>query len=274
MGSLVLADASFAGTPAPAVSAPAPASMPDITGSVSAGYDSEYYFRGLWFSSNNMWAGASVSVPLAEKFSLGAGALYTQSMYTELTGPDLAYSELDLFASLNYDAGWGKIGLVATSYQFFKTFSGETNGNSFGFASDPDSTKTNASDIGITLAVPVGDFNLYGASYYDLRIHAAYFELGADYTYKVSEKLSIVPSVQLGIAGNEYYTYPNLPGPLGTNGGLTHFRLGITAPYKVTDAFTVTPYIAANLALEARKDLNTIRPQDDVFGGLSVSYSF
>jgi hypothetical protein len=255
MGSLLLADASSA----------------SITGSVSAGYDSEYYFRGLWFSSNNVYGAASISVPLAEKFSLSMGALYTQSMYTELIGPDLAYSELDLFASLNYDAGWGKIGFVATNYNFFKTFSGETNGNSFGFASDPDSTITNASDLGLTFAIPVGDFNLYAAGYYDLRIHAAYFELGADYTYKFSDKFSIVPSVQLGYAGNDYYTYKNAT---GEDSGFTHIRAGITAPYKVTDAFTITPYVALNVALEAREDINTARPQEDLFGGLSLSYSF
>jgi hypothetical protein len=199
------------------------------------------------------------------------GALYTYGLHTPLSGPNLDYSELDLFASLNYDAGWGKIGLVATNYNFFDTFSGKVNGTSFGTAADPDSTITNASDLGLTFAIPVGDFNIYAASYYDLRIHAPYFEVGADYTFKVSDKFSLVASAQLGYAGNDYYTYVNTT---GVENGFTHVRVGITAPYKVTDAFTVTPYIACNFELEAREAINVTESPQDVFGGLSLSYSF
>ncbi len=251
--------------------APAPAAS-GITGSVAAGYDSEYYFRGLWFSSNNAWGSLSLTVPIADKLTLGLGALYTYGLSTNVPGPtDLDYSELDLIGSLNYDAGFAKFGLVYTNYTFFDTFSGSLNGNTFGFDNASDSTVTGASDLGLTVAIPVGAANIYLAGYYDFKIEDFYFELGADYTFKVSDKFSLVPSVQLGYAASEYYTYSAVT---GVDSGWTHVRVGLTAPYKITDAFTITPYIAANFALEAREQLNTVRGENDLFGGVSVSYSF
>ncbi len=244
----------------------------NITGSISGGYDSEYYFRGLWFSSNNAWGGVNLSMPLAEKLTLNFGALYTNGLQTDIDGAgDLDYSELDLTASLNYDAGWAKFGAVYTNYTFYDTFSGVIDNNGNGFANEPDSNINGTGELGLTMAIPLGAFNVYLSGFYDLKIETGYFELGADYTYAVNDKLSLVPSVQLGYAGGEYYTYPSVS---NDNNGWTHIRAGITAPYKVTDALTVTPYIACNFALEARKDINTARDKNDLFGGLSATYAF
>jgi hypothetical protein len=244
----------------------------NITGSISGGYDSEYYFRGLWFSSNNAWGSVNLSMPVAEKLTLNFGALYTDGLQTDIEGAGyLDYSELDLMASLSYDAGWAKFGAVYTNYTFYDTFSGELNGNGNGFPGERDSNIDGADEFGLTMAVPLGAFNVYLSGYYDFQIETAYFELGADYTYAVSEKLSLVPSMQLGYAGGEYYTYQ---GVTGVDNGFTHLRAGITAPYKATDSLTITPYIACNFALEARKDINTARDENDVFGGISATYAF
>jgi hypothetical protein len=242
-----------------------------ITGSVTAGYDSQYYFRGLWFSSNNLYGGANVSIPVAEKLTLGLGALYTHSLDTSIKGQgDLEYSELDLVASLTYDAGFAKFGTVFTSYQFFDTFSGSINGKTFGFDNVSDSTISNATDLGLTVTVPVGAANLYLGGWYDFKIDATYFEAGVDYTLKLTEWLSLVPAAQIGY-GLDYYTYEPVS---GIDNGWTHIRLGLSAPMKVASNVTITPYIAANLALEAREKLNTVEDENDVFGGVSVSVSF
>ena len=245
----------------------------NITGSISGGYDSEYYFRGLWFSSNNAWAGVNLSMPVAEKLTLNFGALYTNGLDTDIDGVgNLNYSEMDLMASLNYDAGWAKFGAVYTNYTFFDTFSGALDdGTSNGFGGEDDSFVKGVGEVGLTMAIPLGAFNVYLAGYYDIKIEAAYFEVGADYTYAVNDKLSLIPSVQLGYAGGEYYTYPSVS---NDDNGWTHIRAGITAPYKVTDALTITPYIACNFALEARKDINTARDKNDLFGGISATYAF
>lgn len=273
LGSFGLAASSIAGTaPASTVSTPAESALPGITGSIAAGYDSEYYFRGLWFSSNNVWGAVNLSVPVAEKLTFGFGALYTNGLDTSVAGNDIDYSELDIIGSLNYDAGWARIGLVYTNYFFFDTFSGEVNGATNGFGTDSDSTITGASDIGLTFAVPVGDATIYLAGYYDLRIDATYFELGADYTFKICDALSIIPSAQLGYAGNEYYTYRNLT---GENNGFTHVRVAVSAPYKIMDCLVLTPYVAVNYSLSAREEINEISvAENDFYAGLALTYSF
>jgi hypothetical protein len=274
MGSFVLADSSFAGTTSEAAAPMAAApSASGITGSAAAGYDSEYYFRGLWFSSNNVTGAVNLSIPVADKLTLGLGAYYTHALDTTVPAGDLDYSELDLFGSLTYDAGWGKVGLVVTNYQFFNTFSGELANGVSNSGPDGDSGVTEATDVGVTFAIPVGSMNLYAAGYYDLRIDATYLEVGADYTYAVSDKLSIVPAAQLGFAPNNYYTMPTFS---GEDSGFTHLRLAVSAPYKFTDTLTLTPYAAYNFSLAARKDLNPPSGvnQNDFYAGAALSYAF
>jgi hypothetical protein len=269
MGSFVLANSSFAGTTtseaAPMASAP---SASGITGSVAAGYDSEYYFRGLWFSSNNAWGSVNLAMPVADKLTLGLGAYYTNGLDTTVSTGDLDYSELDLIGSLTYDADWGKVGLVVTNYRFFQSYFGEVNGATIGDPGD-DSTISDTTDIGLTFAIPVGAMNVYAAAYYDVRINAPYFEVGADYTYALNDKFSIVPAAQLGYAGNNYFTFG------GADNDFTHLRLAVSAPYKFTDALTFTPYVAYNISLEARRDINSSEVnEDDFYAGAALSYSF
>lgn len=259
-----------AGTPTD-VAKPAAPSAPWITGSASAGFDSSYYFRGLWFSNNNLWGSANATIPLTDKLTFGLGTLYTHSLDTDISGTgDLDYSELDLIASLNYDAGFAKFGLVATHYRFFDTFSGSVNGNTFGFPNVSDSTINNATDLGLTTTIPLGDANIYLGGWYDFKISGIYLEAGLDYTIKLTDKFSIIPSVQLGY-GADYYTYQPVS---GVSSGWTHVRTALNAPYKITDALIVTPYIAANFSLKARENLNTVEASDDVYGGISLSFSF
>jgi hypothetical protein len=267
----LLATGALAGTPSPkAPVTPPPADDPFLTGSVSIGYDSGYYFRGLWFSNNNLWGGVNLSIPLADKLSLGIGGLYTHSLDTDIDGSTLDYSELDLIASINYDATWAKFGLVMTSYQFFDTFSGSINGQTFGFSNVYDSTISNAIDLGLTMAIPVGAANFYLGGWYDFKIDAVYLEAGVDYTLKITEKLSLVPAVQIGY-GFDYYTYEPVS---GVSDGFTHVLTRLSAPYKITDTITLTPYVACNFALEARENLNTVEDTNDVFGGVSLTIAF
>ena len=247
-----------------------PPADPLFTGSLSVGYDTEYYFRGLWFSSNNVWGGLNLSIPLADKLSLGLGGLYTYSADTDVDGTNVDYSEMDLIASLNYDAGFARFGLVFTNYSFFDTFSGSTSDGTFGFPEAPDSTIEDAQDLGLTVAVPVGSATIYLGGYWDFKIDAPYFELGADYTFAITESFSLVPSVTVGY-GDNYYSYPELD---LDKSGLTAVLVRLAAPYKLTDSFTITPYIAANLSQETRAGINTARGENDLFGGVSMSYAF
>jgi len=267
---LVLASsACFAGTTEVVTTAPvAPASEPWFSASAFAGYESMYFFRGLWFSNNNLSGGVNFAAPINDKLTFAAGALYTESLHTNVNAnpSSLDYSEMDIFASLSYATDFATFVLSATHYQFFDTFSGSTAAGSYGAG---DTGVTDATDFGISMVKSFGNFNYTLSAFYDVRIDAPYFETGLDYTYAVNDKLSLVPVVQLGYAGTNYYT-----ANVGGN-GLTHVRTAITAPYKVTDAFTVTPMIAANTSLEARDAQNRVDESEfEIYGGISVSYSF
>ena len=98
-GSLMLASSALAGTTATAPKAPVPAPVPvetvglfdNVGVTLEAGYDSEYYFRGLWFSSNNVWTGATLSMPISSKLTFTPGVLYTSSVDTSAnTGAEAA----------------------------------------------------------------------------------------------------------------------------------------------------------------------------------------
>lgn len=269
----------FAGTPSGKAPAPAPepesgALFDTLGATLEVGYDTRYYFRGLWFADNTTWAGLSLSVPLTEQLSLGLGALYTSTVDTlvNIGGNDevLDYSELDLSASLNYDAGFAKFGLAFTNYNFFDTFSGSVGGQTFGFAEAPDSTLKEARDIAFTTAIPIGSLNLYGTYAYDFKVDGHYFEAGVDYTIAVNDRFSIVPSAQVGY-GVDYYSYAEVT---GISSGWNHVRVMITAPIKLTKTATLVPYIAANFSLETREQINTVEGADDLYGGVKVSVTF
>jgi hypothetical protein len=267
---LLASSAAFAGTAEVSAPSVSPASDPWLSASASLGYESAYYFRGLWFSSNNAFGGVNLSAPLTEKLTLGVGALYTQTAgATEVTtGTTLDYSEADFFASLAYATDFATFTLSATHYQFFDTFSGSNNLGSYGSG---DTGVTDATDFGLGMVKNFGDFNYYLSAFYDVRIDGYYLETAIDYTYAVNDKLSLVPVIQTGY-GVEYYT----GGIANSDGeGFTHIRTAITAPYKVCDSLTITPYIANNHSLETRKLQNQFdQSRSEVYGGISASYSF
>jgi hypothetical protein len=242
-----------------------------IGATLEVGYDTRYYFRGLWFADNTTWAGLSLSVPLTEQLSLGFGALYTSTVDTLVNdgvaqNTPLDYSELDLSASLTYDAGFAKLGLVYTHYEFFDSFSGRTNIGQF---NTTDETGVGGvEEVGATIATSVGPVNLYGGFYYDFTIGASYAEVGADAPIEITSWLSLVPAVKLGYGFSNYYT----AFPASHQSGLTHVIPSLSAPIKLTKSATLTPYIAYNLSLTTRHLSNTT--DSEIFGGVKLGVTF
>ncbi|WP_133793281.1 hypothetical protein [Prosthecobacter fusiformis] len=266
----------FAGTSAPAKGVVPPvepesgALFDTLGATIEVGYDTRTYYRGLWFADNATWTGLSLSIPLTEQLSLGLGALYLSTVDTlvndEIGETELDYSELDLTASLNFDAGFAKFGLVYTHYEFFDGFGGRTAAGPFGAG---EGNVSSADEVGITVAAAAGPVNLYAGFYYDFRIGGSYAEIGADLPIEITSWLSIVPAVKTGY-GNDYYTSGVVAG--SRSGGFTHVIPSLSAPIKLTSIATLTPYIAYNISLDARRALNT--QDNEIFGGVKLSVSF
>ena len=259
----------FAGTSAPAKGVTPTveeggALFDTLGATLEVGYDSRYYFRGLWFADNTTWAGVSLSVPLTEKLSLGFGALYTSTVDTTAAGAnDFDYSELDLSTSLTYDAGFAKLGLVYTHYEFFDGFSGSNAGVRNGGG---ELNVGGVEEVGATIATSVGPVNLYGGFYYDFTIGASYAEIGADAPIAINSWLSLVPAVKAGYGFTNYYTFG------GHQSGLTHVIPSLSAPIKLTKTATLTPYVAYNISLDTRHLNNT--QDSEFFGGVKLGVTF
>jgi hypothetical protein len=250
-----------------------------MTGSVDVGYDSGYYFRGLWFSNNNAWEGLTLNLPVTEQLSLTFGGIYTSSLNTRIAngGPTtLKYSELDLIAGASFDAGFAKFGLVYTYYNFYDTFSGSyaNTGLSAANANDRDSGITTSSDLGFTISKSIGPINLNAGYWYDFRIGGQYVESSADYPIEVTSHLSVVPSISVGY-GFDYYSY-NAAG--GVRDGFTAVRPALSFPVKVTESATFTPYAAMNFSGSARYNATTgsnlPEGRNDFYFGGKMSVSF
>jgi len=252
-----------------------PEATPLFTGSVEVGYDSRYYFRGLWFADNTTWAGVNLSVPLTQSLTLGLSALYTSTVNTDVLpsgpGSQLDYSELDLIASLTYDLKFMKIAAVYTNYQFFDTFSGRTDFGSFGRG---EFAVLSVPEAGIVASSSFAGLNFYGAYYYDFNIGGSYIEVGADYPVKITEWLTIIPAVRGGY-GLDYYSNgaPENGGLSGgVTSGITHGLATISAPITITKNCTLTPYGAYNVSGRARQSNNT--QDNEMFGGVKLSVTF
>jgi hypothetical protein len=268
-----------AGTaPAPSGKEPAPmveengALFDTIGATLEVGWDSRYYFRGLWFADNAVWSGLSISIPLTEQLSLGFGALYTSTAGTDLNFgtpfSDYQYRELDLTSSLTFDAGFAKFGLVYTHYEFLDGFSGSDFGAPVGAG---DLNVGGTDEIGLTVALPIGPLNFYAGGFYDFNIHAYYLEAGLDFPIEVTSWLTLVPAVKAGYGLNDYYAGVGvIPG--AHYDGFTHLGVSLSAPIKLTKSATLTPYVAWNISGRTRGQLN--QQDSEVYGGVKLGVTF
>ena len=260
----------LAGDAKPAAAA-APASegiLGPVTATLDTGFDTRYYFRGLWFADNIAWSALNVTVPLADKLTLVVGGSYTKAMNTPyyLNGQygQLEYQEADYWASVNYDAGSAKFGLTYTQYGFPREFSGK-----MGTAAAGDPNKElrvlNAQELGITGSTTFGPVNVAAGAYYDFKIGATYTQLGVDTSFEVTSNVSVVPAVTAGYSIGDYYTYNR------AQGGFTHVIPSVSTPIKLSKNATLTPYAAYNISGSQRRSNVT---DSELFGGVKLSLSF
>lgn len=271
---------------------PEPAALFDSIGAtLDVGYDTRYYFRGLWFADNIVWSALNIAVPLvgggqedAGSLTWNIGAAYISTAQTPFnnTKSGFDYSEVDFITSLVYDAGFAKFGLQYQYYWYPDSYSGSFNGVPNG-GTDSEFGIRGAGEVGFTVAVPIGAANIYLGYYHDFKIGGQYLQAGADYTIAVNDWLSIVPAVYTGY-GFDYYSGTNanlgsqitnnVGQPLnGPSSGFTHILASLSAPIKLTKIATLTPYVAWNHSLDQRTNLN-FTSHNEVFGGVKLSLSF
>lgn len=224
-----------AGTPMPPVTPPAPA---EIGAEVSIGYDTHYIFRGFNVGENLVWAGVDLSVPLVDRLSLDLGTWYGSLA-------EDPYDELDLLAGLTYDMGKFQVSGGAIWYYYPQG----SNGGGYGF--------DDALELAASVATNVVGIDFGLGYFYDLETDGSYIELKAEYTYEVSDRFALVPGASISY-GDDYY---------GVS-GFNAVGARLTAPIKLTERATLSPYIAATWEVDGSGQ------QDEVYGGVSLGVRF
>jgi len=226
-----------------AAAAPAPVAL-DLT----AGYDSEYYYRGLWFSNQNAWYNLGASKKLSDTTTVNALAYYTSS--NDIRSQ---YQELDLGVSLAYDAGFATLTAGYTYFFFFNGYLGNKNvpGNA--------GSQSYAHEFFVSAAKTVGPVNVTATYAYDLYIDASYAELALDKTFALTDSTSLVLKAAAGYSIGGYYTaFSTTNGQnIGTESTWTHVGLNASLPIALSKTATLTPYIAYNLSGGGRTESNT-----------------
>jgi hypothetical protein len=245
-----------------AAAAPAPVAL-DLT----AGYDSEYIYRGLWFSNQNAWYNLGASKKLSDTTTLNALAYYTSS-----NDRNSLYQELDLGANLAYDAGFATLTAGYTYFFFFNGYLGGGAGQTF------------AHEFYVSAAKTVGPVNVTATYAYDLYIDAAYGELAVDKTFALSDSTSLVLKAAAGYSFGGYYTnFSTVNGQnIGGESVWTHVVLNASLPIALSKTATFTPYIAYNISGAGREESNAGAEalglgsggDDTVFFGASIKAVF
>ena len=242
-----------AGTKAAKNPVVAPAPADDTLGfSLSAGYDSDYIFRGYPWGNHLVWAGLSMPIKLTDKLTFTFAPWYGNVNDADTSVG--SYDELDLVASLSYDAGFATISAGYTWYYY--PFS-----------------DWNTSEPNITISKTIGNLTVFGGAYLDVNAKGGdivsatdgssgwYFEAGANYNIKICDKLSLVPEVRLSY-GENYYGVK----------GFNNVTVKLTAPYQLTKTAVIAPYIAGNLPIDSLKD--DLGVDSQVYGGVALTVTF
>jgi hypothetical protein len=205
---------------------------------LTAGYDSEFYYRGLWFSNDNTWFNLGASKELSETTTASALAYYSADSGS-------TYQELDLGAALTYDAGFATLTAGYTYFFFFDGYSATGLGQSY------------SHEVFVSAAKTVGPVNVTTTYAYDFYINAGYAEIAVDKTFDLSNSTSLVLKAAAGYSVGGYYTAIDINGfNSGSESVWTHVVLNASLPIALNETFTFTPYIAYNMSGAGREETN------------------
>ncbi len=240
-----------------------------ITGEISTGWDSQYFFRGLWFGDETAWTNVEFSKELATNLTGSVNLFYTEVL--DNGAGAFAYSEANVGAALSYDAGFGTFDLGLLHYRFFDGFGGSTAGVKGALAN----ANEDATELSLTysqdIAWGVSASLMYA---YDFRIDGQYAEFGLSKSWQLNDCVGLDLSVSTGYSLDDYYA-ANL-GAGAEDDDFTHVLVSLALPVALTETSTLTPHVTANFSQDAREATNNANGQDDteVYFGASFAVSF
>lgn len=215
---------------------PSPSSD-DLGFTLSAGYDSDYIFRGVDFGPHLAWTGLDLAHEISEGVEMNLGAWYADDFNNNGSG-----NELDLYTGITVDAGPVDVSLGYIYYYF------------------PATGGLDSHEIYASIATEVAGVGveLYGA--HDTRTDGQYAALSAGYGVGITD--SIGADFSAGISYGWDYNTAN-------NSDFNNVDARLAFPIALTDTATLEPYIAGSWAM------SHIRASKNAFyGGVALSVSF
>lgn len=227
----------IAGLPMVETASAPPPPEPWWSGSLSAGWDSEYMFRGV-----DILDGTSLQWTAVEGSAFGfkAGAWFAN-------GVDRDYSELDLY--LGYNRSLGPLEVeVGYIYYVFPKDNQDTNEFYGGISYQ-----------GFKWIVPslyyFQDVDLFDGGYLQLKVEGNFPLFG--------DKVALAPYVS--VSAGDYNT--------GADWEWNNFQVGVSVSAAITEHLTLTGYGAYSRALDAVENIPGT-DRDEFWGGASVSVGF
>lgn len=226
--------------------------------SLEAGYHTHYLFRGVLFGEHWMDGSVDFSLPLTDTTRLDLNAHYgllagEDSVLNDLAGTDLSYRRLELATHLVTQVGAVEIG---AGYRYYW------------HDGDLADILEDSHEVSVMAATQLSIITLGLGAHYDITNDGWYLEARAATEWKLSERLSLVPSVGIGYAVD--YDWQVVT-DLGKLDGFTAVNLTVSAPFQLLNNLTLTPYIAASLPIDALEDAGE---DEELFGGLSITLRF
>nr|MBR9809968.1 hypothetical protein [bacterium] len=236
----------------------------EVSGEISAGWDSRYFYRGLWFGDETTWTNASFSKELASNLT-GSVNLF----YTDVMDDALSYSEGNIGAALSYDLGCGTLDLGFVHFRFYDGFAGTARGGvrGTGIAGNDE-----ANELNLTYSQDIlGGFSGHVLIGRDLTIDGTYGEIGVSKSYELSESVGLDFSLTAGYSLDSYYTFDG-----DESDDWTHVLISLALPMTLTETASLTPYVSANISKDARDTTNSgaDRGDTEVYYGASLAISF
>ena len=118
---------------------------------------------------------------------------------------------------------------------------------------------------------PCANTNVTFGAFYETESDAFYAELGANYTFKVCDKFSVIPGALISYVDRDSSQFAP------SNSDFNHAALYIKAPYTFKPGVTLTPYIQYNIPLDGAEDAGDFLGNDQdnrFFGGATFSVAF
>lgn len=219
----------------------APLEVNDVAGSLSAGYDTHYVFRGVERGKDSGWVQVEATIPETD---LNLGLWYQNPFKASTLNPEKD-PELQLWAVLNVELGPGTLSLGGIGYL--------TPGESRSGFRD-------RFELALEYSQPLGPVDVRFSAARDFTLAGWFFEAGLAKSIPLGDRVRLDAS-----AGVSYQIDYFMEGAAPN-----HASVCVAMPVALTERVTLEPFVALAAPLEAIEWIQ----DDEIYGGVSVVVTF